>query len=45
MPQQRVGYIKHICKPITHLDVIAETVKQTMQMAEECGQKYGIVMI
>ncbi len=29
--------------PITWLDVIAETVKQTMQVAEECGQEYGIV--
>ncbi len=45
MPQQRVGYIKNICKPITWLDVIAETVKQTMQVAEERGQEYGIVMI
>ncbi len=45
MPQQRMGYIKHICKPITRLDIIAETVKQTMHVAEECGQEYGIVMI
>ncbi len=27
MPQQSVGYIKNICKPITWLDVIAEIVK------------------
>ncbi len=43
MPQQRVGYMKNICKPITQLNVIAETLKQTMQVAEECSQEYGIV--
>ncbi len=35
MPQQRVGYMKNICKPITQLNVIAETLKQAMQVVEE----------
>ncbi len=43
MSQQRVEYITNICKLITLLDVIAEALKQTMQVVEKCGREYNIV--
>jgi len=42
-PQQRIGYMKNICLPPTRLDVVAQTLKQSQRVAEECHQDYVIV--
>lgn len=41
LPLQKIGYMDNICKPITRLDVIAETLRITMKVADECQQPYG----
>ncbi len=43
LPQQAIGYMKNICLPPTRLDVVAETLKVSQKVAEECGQPYVII--
>ncbi len=43
LPQQIVGYMDNICQPITRLDVVAETLRRSQRVAEECKQQYAIV--
>jgi len=43
LPQQIIGYMKNICLPPTRLDVVAETMRISQKVAEECQQPYAIV--
>lgn len=35
--------MENICAPPTRLDVVAETLKRSKKVAEECGDTYAIV--
>jgi len=43
LPLQRIGYMDNIKLPPTRLDVVAETLKKSQKVAEECKQKYIVV--
>ena len=43
LPEQKIGYKKNICPPPTRLDVVAETLQQSQQVAETCQQSYVFV--
>ena len=42
-PKQQIGYMENINLPPTRLDVVAKTLKQSQQVAQECQQEYAIV--
>ena len=43
LPKQKIAYMENLTLPITRLDVVAETLRVTQQVAQECGQEYGVV--
>ena len=43
LPKQKIAYMENLTFPITRLDVVAETLHVTQQVAQECGQEYGVV--
>ena len=42
-PQQKVMYLQRIRLPPTRNDVVRETMRRAMLIAQECGEKYGLV--
>ena len=42
-PKQQIGYMENINLPSTRLDVVAETLKQSIRVKDECGQQYVVV--
>ncbi len=43
LPQQRIWYMDPISGPPTRNDVVRETMKRSMTVANETGQEYGVV--
>ena len=43
LPQQKIGYMDNLSLPPTRLDVVAETMKISQNVAAECGQQFAIV--
>ena len=43
LPQQRILYMDPISAPPTRDDVVRETMKRSMKVANETGQEYGVV--
>ena len=43
LPKQKIAYMENLTLPITRLGVVAETLRVTQQVAQECGQEYGVV--
>jgi len=43
LPKQKICYMQNISLPPTRLDVVAETLKQTQNVAEECGERTVVV--
>ncbi len=43
LPQQRIWYMDPISAPPTRNDVVRETMKRSMNVANETGQEYGVV--
>ena len=43
LPQQIIGYMENLSLPPTRLDVVAETMKISQKVANECGQTYAVV--
>ena len=41
--QQKIGYMDNLSLPPTRLDVVAETMKISRNVAAECGQQFAIV--
>jgi hypothetical protein len=40
LPTQKIGYLANIGEPPTRLDVVNETMKRNLAIAEECKEKY-----
>lgn len=43
LPLQQIKYMENISLPPTQLDVVAETLRTSQKVAEECGEQYAIV--
>ena len=43
LPAQVIAYMNNINLPSTRLDVVAETLRQSQEVARECGESYAIV--
>ena len=43
LPRHTIGYMENLNLPPTRLDVVAETLKQSQQVAKECGDEYVVV--
>ena len=43
LPLQHIEYMENLTLPSTRLDVIAETLRISQQVANECGDEYAIV--
>ena len=43
LPQQNILYMENLNLPPTRLDVVAETLKISQRVAEECGERYIVV--
>lgn len=43
LPTQRIAYMNNIQLPPTRLDVVAETLRISQQVAKECGDLYAVV--
>ena len=43
LPKQKILYMDNITLPPTRLDVVAETMRRSQRVAEECGEKYVAV--
>ena len=43
LPLQNVAYMENISFPPTRLDVIADTLKISQKVAQECGEPYAVV--
>ena len=43
LPKQSIGYMENLNLPPTRLDVIAETLKISQRVTDECGEKYAVV--
>ena len=43
LPLQKIVYMENIAHPSTRLDVVAETMRKSQAVAEECGEQYAVV--